>query len=213
MSQDETQGPERGNALERLVFFSDAIFAISITLLVLPLAETHLTEDEAPRQLAELMPEVSIFALSFAVIGMFWLQHHRYFRDIAAFDSVLLRLNLGFLFCIVFMPFPTAALGRAGGSGTVTALYAGTIAVTSSMSALMWWYASRDGGVLLVDGIPRARVRHRLAGASVSILVFAASIPIALFVDANAAKYSWIATLPLSLLLDRFSRRPDGAAG
>jgi uncharacterized membrane protein len=206
MSRDDAPEPERGSALERLVFFSDAIFAISITLLVLPLAETHISQAGAAHQLAELLPEVGTFALSFVVIGMFWMQHHRAFRDIAAFDGVLLRLNLAFLFCIVFMPFPTAALAQAGGSPTVVALYAGTIMVTSTVSSLMWWYASRPGSLLLADGVPRQRILHRLLGAAAAIVVFAASVPIA-FLDADAAKYSWLAVLPVSVLVDRLQRQ------
>jgi uncharacterized membrane protein len=205
MRHIEEQAPQSGSGLERLVFFSDAIFAISITLLVLPLAETHISDTRALEQFVDLLPEIGTFALSFAVIGMFWLQHHRYFRDIAAFDTSLLQLNLAFLFCIVFLPFPTATLARAGDSPTVTAVYAGTVVTTSSIWTLTWWYASREGR-LLEDGVPRARVVYRLLGATSPIVVFTISVPIA-FIDPDAAKLSWIAAWPLALLLDRVQRR------
>jgi uncharacterized membrane protein len=207
MSQDSPgeARPETGSALERLVYFSDAIFAISITLLILPLADVRLSEARAGEELRDLLPEVYTFALSFVVIGVFWMQHHRYFRDIAAFDDGLIRLNLAFLFCIVFMPFPTAALGRVGNSAVVTALYAATIAVTSAVTVVIWWYVSRDGGRLLVPGVPRSRTIHRLTGGSIAAVVFAASIPLA-FVEADLAKYSWIAVYPLSVLAARLQR-------
>jgi uncharacterized membrane protein len=204
----EQREPEGGTALDRLIFFSDAIFAISITLLVLPLAETHIDQARAPEELHELLPEIWTFVLSFVVIGVFWMQHHRYFRDIAAFDGGLIRLNFAFLLCIVFMPFPTAALARAGGSPAVVALYAGTIVATSSMSTLMWWYASRPGSGLLADGVPRARVRHRLLGVASAISVFLVSIPVAL-IDADAGKYTWIAAFPVSVLVERWQRRRE----
>lgn len=77
MDKDE---PETGLSFERVVFFSDAVFAIVITLLVLELKVPHITEhtDSALRHaLVELLPRVMGFVVSFLIIGLMWSEHHR----------------------------------------------------------------------------------------------------------------------------------------
>lgn len=102
------------HALERLVFFSDAVFAIAITLLVL---EIHVPE--LPRgtgdmlyvqALANLLPSLIAYAISFWVIGMFWLGHHRVFGLASRHSRKVLGWNLFLLGVIAFMPFSTAFL-------------------------------------------------------------------------------------------------------
>ena len=100
---------------ERVVFFSDAVFAIVITLLVLPLT----AELEIPQDGADLLHEVLgghglrmlTFALGFLVVGQFWIAHHRMFDRLQRYDTGLLWLNLLSLLTVSFMPFPTAVLG------------------------------------------------------------------------------------------------------
>lgn len=67
-----------------------------------------------PRQVLGLAPNIISFAISFLVIGSYWLAHRRIFHFIARYDHRLLRLNLLFLLCVAFMPFPSALLGRYG---------------------------------------------------------------------------------------------------
>jgi uncharacterized membrane protein len=102
------------HALERMVFFSDAVFAIAITLLVIELhapAFPANTSDLAQIQaLAELVPNFVGFAVSFAVIGMFWMGHHRAFSLAAHYSPAVLGWNLTLLGLIAFMPFVTAYL-------------------------------------------------------------------------------------------------------
>src|SRR5437868_654279 len=102
-------------ALDRLVFFSDAVFAIAITLLVLEIRIPHLprgvTIAEAWREFWTLWPSFFAFALSFFVIGRFWMGHHERFRPLRHFDDRLMWPNLLYLMTIAFMPFSTAFLG------------------------------------------------------------------------------------------------------
>jgi uncharacterized membrane protein len=105
---------ERGRAkLERLSFFSDAVFAIAMTLLVIEvrLPELHGATDAALAQgLVNLMPNYIGFVISFLVIGRFWTGHHRLMAMVDAADPALIRANLLLLMAIAFMPFPTAVL-------------------------------------------------------------------------------------------------------
>ena len=100
--------------LERLVFFSDAVFAIAITLLVLELKVPHLERDPArfvPAML-QLIPQLFAFTLSFLVIGRFWMSHHQLMDHVRGFHPGLLWPNLLLLMAIAFMPFSTALIGE-----------------------------------------------------------------------------------------------------
>ncbi len=99
--------------LERLTFFSDAVFAIAMTLLVIEvrLPELHAATDRSLAQgLMDLLPNYIGFVISFLVIGRFWAGHHRLMAMIDIADPALVRVNLLLLMAIAFMPFPTAIL-------------------------------------------------------------------------------------------------------
>ena len=95
---------------ERLVFFSDAVFAIAITLLVLDLRLPLSSHGEI--NLGGIGSKVFGFALSFSVIGIYWLSHHRLFGELRAKDRALRVANLFFLASIVFLPFPTSVIAQ-----------------------------------------------------------------------------------------------------
>jgi uncharacterized membrane protein len=131
-------------ALERLVFFSDAVFAIAITLLVLEIHVPRL-ESGAPSaafaaELGQLVPNMLGFALSFMVIGLFWLGHHRLFVGTHVFASALMWPNLFFLMAIAFMPFATAFMS-ANGNAFVPALVYNLTLLASALG--IWWLSHR----------------------------------------------------------------------
>src|SRR3954468_2635419 len=113
---------------ERVVFFSDAVFAIAITLLVIDLklpATAELTDErQAWQALAATVPRLAGFVLSFMVIGAYWVAHHRMFRFIMRVDSALLWRNLLLLMFIAFLPFPTSVFSESGRSQMPLVLYA-----------------------------------------------------------------------------------------
>jgi len=100
------------HALERLVFFSDAVFAIAITLLIIEIRVPHLphgASDLAHLQaLADLTASFVGYFISFAVIGLFWMGHHRAFTLAAHYHPRILGWNIALLAVIAFMPFATA---------------------------------------------------------------------------------------------------------
>ena len=102
------------HALERLVFFSDAVFAIAITLLVIEIHAPHLPEGSPDRAywiaLANMWPSLLGYFVSFAVIGLFWMGHHRAFALAARYSPKVLGWNMALLGAIAFMPFVTAFL-------------------------------------------------------------------------------------------------------
>lgn len=100
--------------LERLIFFSNAVFAIAITLLVIEIHSPHLPHGASDlahvAALAELIPIFVGYVISFWVIGMFWMGHHRAFALAAHYSPRILPWNMALLNVIAFMPFATAYL-------------------------------------------------------------------------------------------------------
>lgn len=138
--------------VDRILAFSDGVVAIAITLLVLPLTEIEPDDYPDPSELfAENSARFVSFAVSFAVIAVFWTSHHRILNRVVAFDGVLLRVNLLWLACIVFLPFPTAMVQEDSARG-YTLLYTGTmLAASLTTKALGLVVAHRPG---LTDGPP-----------------------------------------------------------
>jgi uncharacterized membrane protein len=138
--------------LDRVQAFSDGIFAIAITLLILPLTEAQIQDGQVTEDLLALQHQFLALFLSFAVIGRFWLLHHDALRMMSAAGPKMLVGNLVFLFFVVLLPFPTALLGD-GDSAAATIIYALALVATSLSSLFMWLCAERDG----VAGTERAR--------------------------------------------------------
>lgn len=110
--------------LERMVLFSDAVFAIAITLLVIEikvpeLHSGHITDKALLGELKHLIPKFIGFLVSFMLIGIYWAVHHRMFGFVTNYTPKLLRLNLVFLFFIALMPFSTGFYSEYGGSELV----------------------------------------------------------------------------------------------
>ena len=132
-------GPrEPAHPLERLIFFSDAVFAIAITLLVIEISVPHLPRG-APdiahvAKLAELIPEFIGYFISFAVIGAFWTGHHRAFSLARHYAPGLIVPNLAMLCAIAFMPFATAYMSGNFGERVPTAFYDGVLLVTGLLN-------------------------------------------------------------------------------
>ena len=111
-SGEDTRG------LDRIIFFSDAVFAIVMTLLILDISVPDIPQDSAtaelPARVLDLWSKFFSYALSFMVIGTYWMAHHGTFRYFRTYDRMLMWLNLLFLLSISFVPFPTALLGEYG---------------------------------------------------------------------------------------------------
>jgi uncharacterized membrane protein len=190
----ETTAAEQDHlGLERLIFFSDAVMAIAITLLALdirlPAVEGELSNGQLLQSLQAIWPSYLAYAISFLVIGEFWISHHTKFRLIAHYDRNLLLLNLLFLMMIAFIPFPTSVLSEYG-NRTATIFYALTIAVTGLLLFSTWFYASYHDRLLArsLDTRQRRRVALRML---VVPVIFLLSIGLA-FINDDWAKVSWV---------------------
>jgi len=123
--------------LERLIFFSDAVFAIAITLLVIEIHVPHLdnaSDAAALQQLVDLWPSFFGFALSFLVIGRFWMGHHAALSAVPGFSQALMWPNMVMLMAIAFMPFVTAFMSQNRGQFVPFATYHLFLALTGFLS-------------------------------------------------------------------------------
>ncbi len=182
----------------RIVAFSDGVFAIAITLLVLNLSvPEHIPGDDLTKALLDQHQDLFAYALSFAVIGRFWIVHHRFFGEVVGFDSRLIALNLFYLAWIVLLPFSSQVLGDHAGDTGAVVLYAINLAGVV-LAGLLLFADARHAGL--------ARTDPEEAGESVRIAlfiaaIFLASIPVA-FINPHLAPYMWLA-----LFAGRFARR------
>lgn len=198
--------------LERIVFFSDAVFAIVATLLVLPVAvDTGFGDEELAATLSALMPELVAFVVGFLVVGQFWMAHHRTFGLVRRYDRKLMLLNLLALMAISFLPFPTALLGARGSDdGSVVAFYAACLAAASALAAAVWIHAVRAG--LLEPSVGAEVIRGHTWRSLVSVAVFAVSVPVGLF-GLLPALACWAIALPAARgLVTRAQGLPRGTS-
>lgn len=171
----------------RIVAFSDGVFSIAITLLVLNLTVSKgLSTADLTSELFDLWDNLLAFALSFAVIGRFWVVHHRFFAEVDAFDGRLLGLNLLYLASIVLIPFSSEVLGEYGNQTPSVVLYSVNLAAVVLVGLWMGVDARRRGLTSIDDETHReSRLRSTYIAA-----VFMLSVPLA-FVAPRAAAYLW----------------------
>ena len=145
----------------RVETFSDGVFAIAITLLILEIKVPE--AGNLSQGLLDLWPSYLAYAVSFIVIGAIWINHHAMFDWIVGVDQPLLLLNTLHLLFIAFLPFPTAVLAHSFqmdmGKSTATAFYGGTLTIIGLLVTLMWFYAVRHRNLLSSELSPEAAKR------------------------------------------------------
>lgn len=204
-----TPSESRVSSLDRVIFFSDAVHSIAITLLTIQITVPAVSADDLGSALADNWREYFAYALSFFVIGLYWLTHHRIFDLVVREDRTLLRLNLLLLGCVAFIPFPTAVLGRYGDQSAAVTAYAATLAATGFTWAALWWWMS-SGRRLIDERLRDGQVRALQGDLLLTPLIFAASIPVAQW-NASAAEFLWIAIIPAGAVSGRFFARAGEA--
>ena len=165
--------------LERLTFFSDAVFAIAITLLVIeiPVPRLHTTDDAAfLHALAALQPNFVGFAVSFLVIGALWAAHHRVFGMLADYRRQLVGPNLLLLMLVAFMPFATALMSDNALARVPELFYSATLLLAGLLQYWVFSLALRRSplrpGITLTDVVEvRTRSWALPLAAACSLLV------------------------------------------
>jgi uncharacterized membrane protein len=183
-----------------------------MTLLVLEIAVPQLTHSEASsgelvKRLLELWPVILSYALSFIILGFFWIYHHDQFHYIKKANRVFVWITIFHLMFIAFIPFSTALLGEYYDQQISVVVYGINIAVSAFWSYVQWWYATKDHRLVDVDLDPifiRIMSRRSVVGiffyliavalsfASIQVsLVLFVAIPIYYLVPARKER-SWL---------------------
>ncbi len=203
-----TQGSEGTEGTEgtgRIEAFSDGVYAIAITLLVLNLGiPAGLDDGEVWGAITEQGPKLLAAALSFVVIGLFWWAHQRTFATIGRTNSRLVWVNLAHLATIVFLPFPTEVLAEYSDSFAGVTLYALTLAAASFTSAALTWLAWRSD--IALPTADTSGLRARFISFLTTGTIFTASVGVAWF-SPDLATYTWILAVVADRPVERLARR------
>jgi uncharacterized membrane protein len=164
----------------RIEAFSDGVFAVAITLLVLDLRVPHNAADGGAllHALLNQWPAYLAFVTSFATIGIMWVNHHRMFTLIARTDTNLMLLNGLFLLAVTFVPFPTALVAEyipRPGAMVAAAVFNGTYIVLALVFNALWRYAAGRGRLLHAaadSGMAEAITRDYLLGPPMYLATF-----------------------------------------
>jgi TMEM175 potassium channel family protein len=197
---------------DRVIFFSDAVFAIAITLLAVNLRVPDMADLNVGHMLGQThtISAISGFAVSFAVIAFFWFGHHSTFRSIVALDRRMIALNLLFLGTIAFLPYPTDVLSQSNAETAGVIFYAICCAAAGLAEAGLWLYATYSKRGLVTDSVEPIRLFVLLRILRIPA-IFALSIPIAV-IKPRAAMYFWILIWISGALINRFTPASVAAA-
>lgn len=179
--------------LHRMVFFTDAVFAIVLTLLVLELRppESH-GGAGAAEAFGEMGPHFLAFFMSFALIGVFWVAHLNTTRRLVRFDWPTAVVNLAFLFPICLIPFASAWFGQGPGDYFVWSVYCWVLVASSITNVVLLLTLSRGGGRLVAGGMSGRELSYRVARAASPGLAFGIGLILQTIDQAPLAYYCWV---------------------
>ncbi|MEW2546782.1 TMEM175 family protein [Streptomyces sp. NPDC047002] len=215
----EAKGPDRAEASvlateriegaasgERLVLFTDAVTAISITLLILPLVdlvpETASAHEHASEVITGHLDQIWSFVLSFAVIANIWREHHRSFSSLATVTRPLMGWNMGWLLSVVVLPLPTEMIGAFGRDRFVAVFYYATLLAGMVCRSAMLGILKATPGLLEDDGEEsRSRLRESCTRSYLNVVVLVIALAIAVAVPALQYYSLVLLVLPHRMLL------------
>lgn len=192
--------PHNALGVDRIAFFSDAVIAIAITLLVIELKLPEGVNDQSDlwSLLIKIFPKLASYVLSFSVIALIWEAHHRMFTVIERYDRTLIWLNTIFLLFVAFLPFPTAIYGDAPNNPQAIIFYNATIAIIGFSRAGLWSYVSRNRR-LIDKTMKQSLIRAEFLRAVLIPAVFVVTMPIAV-VAPSIVPFCWALVIPLSFI-------------
>jgi uncharacterized membrane protein len=194
----------------RILFFSDAVYAIALTLLALDLRVTRLDGDASSAAamwaaLDDLLPQLVAFGVGFVLLAQYWLAHHEFMSRIEVIDRRLMAMNLTYLAFVALLPFPTSLIGEYESNPVSGVVFAATLAVVSLLETAMLWHSQRAG--LLRRGTTERRRRAELAASAQPAVMFVVTMPLA-FISPTVMLLSWLLVGPVAgRILGRRARR------
>ncbi len=212
-AEDAHEEHAKAILLERMLFFSDAVFAIVLTLLAIDLRmpaefdDAHLFEG-----LNHMRGELIAFAVSFGVVAVFWIAHLTLMRALAAFDWVVAAVNLAFLFTITITPFVTTLVGVDGNLGNGWRLYCAAIVAIGLAQGALLLVSHRDEP-RLIRPQHHGRLDVRLVRATSPGIAFAVGLALSLAGFHALSSLCWV-LVPVIIIAARLldDPKPRGKA-
>ncbi|MDO8735966.1 MAG: TMEM175 family protein [Thermoleophilia bacterium] len=184
----------------RIINFSDAVFAVAITLLVVQIPiPLKASTQELGDDLAEGIPMLFSFAISFGVIAMLWLKHLHFNNHVKRYSVGLIWANFLFLLIVAFLPYPTGVYGTHSSDETAQIFYAVSVAIAGYAAAMMWLIAIRQPDLFHED-VEMEEARHSARVSFVMPTGFAVSI-IFSYLFPPIVPYVWIGFAAVSPFL------------
>jgi uncharacterized membrane protein len=210
MERAENRANEPGTIrlLERMLFFSDAVFAIVLTLLALELRlPAGSTEASLFRGVLAMVPKLVSFATSFALVSIFWIAHVTITRRLMKFDWAAAWANLLFLFTVTLTPFVSTPLGEYGVFGNAWRLYCLALIAIGLAQIILFLVINRGNGQL-IGGVSRRVFWHRFTRTISPCASFTILLALSLMGFARLSFYLCWVTIPGILMLARFALGP-----
>ncbi len=197
--------------MERIVFFSDAVFAIAITLLIIEIKVPHLEHDASDRDfwIALLIetPKIIGFLFSFFVIGAYWVGHHQIYGYIKKWNNGLIWRNVMFLAAIAFIPFSTAFFSEYPSRFVPLFLYALSFSIAGFLETWQWRYAVRKQ--LIDETLSAAGIKQHTLHYSILPLVGVTAILIVFITPLLSGFAFWLIPILQRVIKRRFAEKPE----
>jgi uncharacterized membrane protein len=187
--------------VDHVISFADALFAFSITFMAISIAIPNLAQNLNQTQvidkLLESIPEFEIYAISFFVIGVYWISYHQIFNQIVNSNTTVTWLTLIFLFFITLIPLATN-LQIGFGYPILFVLFALVLAIAGALLTIIWLHAVKNK--LIDQNLSRKEIQSISVEAILPTVVFSLSILVS-FINSEAAYYFWILIIPAKIIL------------
>lgn len=190
----------------RFTGFSDGVFGFAMTLLISTVAVPAVQRSELRGALGDDIPDIISYFVTFAVIGHYWIAHHRLFAALGFVTKKIMQMNLLYMAMIAFMPFPTALFGRYNGEFISLLLYVAALSMASLVEAAMI-HEANSAGAMRVHMDDRVQ-RLVIVAAVIPVVVFGLSLVVAVF-TVDWAPLTWLLIIPLEFSVGK--RMPVGA--
>lgn len=207
----EQHDPDRKDfQIDRIILFSDAVFAIAITLLVIeikaPFIQPGDSDAESLRQLGHLVSKFVGFIISFFVVAIFWRSHHRLFGFVNQYSSKLIKVNFMVLFCIVLMPFSSAYYSENFNRSVPFYFYTGNIFLCGLFNYFLFRVIFNPKNQLISHWPDRLFIQKFKVRSMIPPFVFASAIMVNTF-SPTLARYWYFIAIPLTILTKWYFNR------
>lgn len=199
---------------DRVLGFSDGVFAFASTLLVLKIDLPAVTAGQLTNDFWQmflpLAPQYIANIISFLIIGYYWINHHAIFSLVQRYNSTVVWLNIFFLVFLSFLPFPVDLYGENFMVPNVVVFYSASLAIVGLMLAIIWFYASHNYR-LVSDSLSKKQINYYMVRNLVAPIVFVGAIPL-VYVHPILAQLSWIMVIVGVFIVNKIFKARDLSA-